>query len=730
MPATTTQLISGDRVPVGSPALVPMLLGPCPLGVAGNTYVFDPGANVAASLGAGWLAEDVLYLLRETSARVLVTVAAGTWQSAPSLTHTGTGTALISLSLAAGNSLGAYDDHSFLFTILQGGINGVARCSICYDGTTVAESITIPTEPAAVLLGPTAITPTTLALANGLTLVFAQPSAQTLTFASPSLAAAPAGLLAATATVAAPVTVTPSGMLPAGVAALAANPRVPTFTTGGTTPAHVPTTATITGTDYAGNSIGETVTPDTSAGTVSATKAYASFSVTYSAASGTDATISIGYAAAYATVAELVAEANTLAAAAPLAATASASQTSVGSFLAWTSTATGASAHLALNASPGTGASLFGFANSASATGAAATYPLANTGLVATFPATNPYILGDTFAGAAAGPRSSIAAIHTAAVAGWSQYNTNRFGFFCVPQPSDTAANCAAMVADLETLRSTWLSDPTAPKDLYFVVGSPWHVANATPATNEVNIATADAALLTAFASSGTSLNTVAVDDVYLPGALRIGTFRRSAAIAAAEKRAGAYFLAMDYAEAAIPEVLLIAPDGVTRARNENTSTVKLGGLQGPGFAVCRTMADGKSVKFVPGATRAGASSRLANPGDVAVANEVARIVQAITEGWDAQRPPVDTTSGASTFGMMTAAEKQTRSDQVDAAIRPTLKPEQGKWNCSDFSVTVSDPTSGQFLNNGKTPVTVSFIPLGEITEVDIVVAATGTTIS
>ena len=622
---TSTQILSGDRVPLGSPALIPMILGPAPLATVGTTYVFDPGANVAQSIGAGMVADGILYLLRQTSSRVLFTASTGIWQTAPTLTHTGTGTALISLSLSAGNALGCYDDHAYAFVITQGGtaLTG-ARVTIAYDGTTIAENIPVPPENPAVVRSTVDLNAQSYSWSalNGTTILFTAPASKTLTFAS------------------------------------------------------APTSAQ-----------------------------------------------------------NVIDSLNTLALAAPLAVTfrlAQGTGAQLGqAFVEMLSTATGTTAAITIGS--GTALSILGL-TAATTNGTAATYPLANTGLTATFPATSAYILNDTFVGPSVGPRSSISAIHAAALAAWNQRQINPFGYMVVPQPADTAPNCAAIIVDLESLRATWQSDPTAPANEYAIVGSPWHTTSATQATNETNVATADSALLTAFSTAAASLNAVAVDDVYIPGALRTGIFRRSAAWAAAAKRAGAGvaqpYLAADFADGSIPEVTLIAADGLTRARNENTSTNKLGGLQGPGFAVCRTMADGKSVKFVPGATRAGPASRLANIGDVAVANEIARLVQFVTEPWDGNRPPVDATPGASTFGFLTAAEKQNRADQIDAVVRPILTPDAGKWNCSSFTITVSDPVSGRFIDNGKTPVKVGFVPLGEIQSVDITVAATGTTIT
>jgi len=739
MPSLTTQIISGDVVAVGSPAQIPLLIVPAAAipspQYPRDIYTFQPGQDVTVTTGGGLGADQALYLLRRTNGFVTVAVAPATWSSAPSLTHTGTGSALVTLSLAAG-APGVLDDFSILFTITKAGTGGVAQATICYDGSTVAETITVPTEPPGQIQGASTapITATTLATAQGLALHFDAPTNATATLtSSPSLAAAAAGLKTATATVASPVTLIPSNLLAAGVAALLANGRTLTFTTAGTTPADAPPNVVITG-SLGGVAQSETLNLSQTAGVATSTKVYDTIvSLAYAAGDGTGATIAVGYGSAFASVTELIAAWNTALTTATLALTASAAQASTGAFLAFTTTATGATATATLDATPGTAATLFGFTANQTASGAAATYPLANTGLVSTWPATGPYVLGDTFStGAILGPRMSIAAITAAAQAAHDNYAVSPFGFVTVGQPADTAANCQALDAALEALRLTWLSDPTVPRDEYMIAGSPWHTPSATVTTNETTIGTADAALLAAFNGKAPTLGTVAVDDCYIPGSpqCRPGLFRRTAAIAAAVKRAGAAYLAQDLAEGSVPEIAMKGPDGLTRARNENTATTKLGGLSGPGFSVLRTMSDGSTAKFVPGSTRAGATSRLRNIGDVATACETARLIQALVETWDGQRPPVDATPGASTQGQVTVAEKAVRADAVDAAVRPTLRPTNGHANCSDFTITVSDPPTGKFVDNGRLPVKASLVVLGEVQQVDVIVSLSGTTIT
>jgi hypothetical protein len=106
-------------------------------------------------------------------------------------------------------------------------------------------------------------------------------------------------LKAATATVAAPVTLGPSDLLTQGKADIALYPRRIRFATAGVTPADAPATATVVGKDVDGNTISETINLAQTATTADTTKFFASItSISYPAADGTGATVSIGYSPA------------------------------------------------------------------------------------------------------------------------------------------------------------------------------------------------------------------------------------------------------------------------------------------------------------------------------------------------------------------------------------------------------------------------------------------------
>ncbi len=113
-----------------------------------------------------------------------------------------------------------------------------------------------------------------------------------------ALAAAPAGLKAATATLATTLqTFTSADLLDAGEALLATYPRRLTFTTAGGTASDAPSTATTVGTDYADAAQTETALALAQTATlVTTTDSFKTItSIAYAADGGTGATIAIGY---------------------------------------------------------------------------------------------------------------------------------------------------------------------------------------------------------------------------------------------------------------------------------------------------------------------------------------------------------------------------------------------------------------------------------------------------
>ena len=115
-------------------------------------------------------------------------------------------------------------------------------------------------------------------------------------FSAPASASAVA-VQAATATVVAGITYSVAGGTLIDLSTtFAVAARNLTFTTGGTTTAHAPASALITGFDAAGLPQTETVTPATTAALVAGVKGWSKItSIAFGAAGGTDATVSIGF---------------------------------------------------------------------------------------------------------------------------------------------------------------------------------------------------------------------------------------------------------------------------------------------------------------------------------------------------------------------------------------------------------------------------------------------------
>lgn len=602
----STSIKSGDVNPGQSAAKIPALLLCCALGTVGHVYTFDPGDDIAASLGGG-KGTDAAYAVTRAGARVRVIPCTPTWASLGSIvkvdSHTGP---TITVALVDGTK-GPFDDFNIRFTVKRTGDVGEASIAIAYDGATDVEEIPIPPEGPAVLRGTVNLAASVPAL-NTKHLDFTSPAAEVITFAS-------------------------SPTTPQGVA---------------------------------------------------------------------DAF-------------------NTLAEAAPLDVRMRIAQTSTGSYAELYSVDAGSGVTMTLDLAASDADTLLGF-STASATGTASTVTLPNTNLKFTFPSGADYTKDQKYALACTGPRASISALVAGATAAHDAYSVAPFGFLAVCQEADTASNCAALSAALSTLTSTWLADPDAPIDVYAVVGSPFHTASSTKATNEANIATADAALLTAFAGSSASLNSVAHDDVYLPGSssLHAGSFRRTAAIAFAQKKATVE-LCDGPGTGPLVEGSLRGPDELTWARDENTATTKLGGPTGAGFCVLHSRPDGLP-KFAPGATRHGSASRLNEVGRVAVAMRIAQLLQILTAPWEADPKKFGTDP---TTGKIADESAAASADGLQEVIDGELMPDGGVRQAEAIIITVDNSTVYQ--NTGRAPVTAKYVPRKEVEGVDITITALGT---
>jgi len=481
---------------------------------------------------------------------------------------------------------------------------GTSRFRWALDGGNYQGEDYTPVESAATLTGSVDIS--TGADLEGLTLVHTAPSSTTITFGAGSLSAVPAGLKAATATSASPVTLTSTDLLDAGEAAILTHARRLTFTTGGTTPSDAPATATVVGT-LAGAPVNEVVNLSQTAATVKMVSAIDTItSIAYSAGDGTGGTVSVGYSSAFASGDEVVNAFNTLAIAAPLAVRARLVQ---GKYFQAYSTATGISATLTIDASS-TADTKLGVSNTA-ATGAAATFSPPNSGVTATFP-TGAYVAETVYAWPCTSPRFVAADITAAMDALLAATAITWDDIVVLGTPADgteTRAWADAIKAKLATWRSV---DPKRGAFVFF--------PSSVGTTGTSGITANDTDVQGQMLSFADQFQCCVHGDGYAQGTEFPGKMRRplvhGVGVIACSRRFSADIGSRDFPE--IPEWDMTAPDG-TKARDENTAVVKMYSRQSPGqrFTVCKQ--ENSLPYIVKGVSRAAVTSKFRHVGVIRV---------------------------------------------------------------------------------------------------------------
>jgi hypothetical protein len=109
----------------------------------------------------------------------------------------------------------------------------------------------------------------------------------------------------------------------------------------------------------------------------------------------------------------------------------------------------------------------------------------------------------------------------------------------------------------------------------------------------------------------------------------------------------------------------------------------------------------------------------------VAVAKEISRLVKPIIQGWIARVYAVDPTTNN-----LLAGVREERAAELRYALASTLMTGENRdepYNVSAYDVVIGDPATGTFLDNGQIPVSIPFIPLGEVESVTVDIAAQGT---
>lgn len=712
---TTYRYRSGGAIAPVDVARVPLLLACCALGTVGDTSTFDPGASPEDTLGAGH-ATALAQLVGEAGARCVVSPVEPTYVALPSVTRSG-GTSGPAIALSLTGSAGPFDSAALKVTVRS----GATSVDVSYDGTSVAESFPIPPELPAVLRGTVDLTPG--ADLEGLTLVLTSPVSVTKTFPAGSLAASAAGLKAATATSASPVTLTASDLLAGGKTAIGAKPRRLIFITAGTTASDAPASVVITG-HRLGVAVTETLSLAQTASSVTSVYAYDSItSLAYAAGDGTGATIAIGYSSAYADAAEVIYALNTLLDAATAAeVTARLYETTDGErYLELASDAAGTGITLTIDAAT-TSRPEFGFTGPTplTATGGAATRSLDWLGCTLTFPATSAYVAGESYAWPVEGPRGSVAAYLDALNAAIDDYAVRPFGFVAVGEAPADMATARSLYDALRARAAAKRVDPDDPQLFDVMTPCALHIASATRATNDANIATADAALLTAMSGAAKSLESIVYGDAYIADLPQMpGSHRRPAIWDAVAHRVGLDRIAGNPADG-VASCSLRAADGVTWARDESRATTKFGSLSGPGFWALKSTSDG-GAKWCPSASRAGALDRYRNPGTVAIALAMSRAIQAQLQAWEGTWDTDPENPIAADPGQL-----DHRAGELTELINPVAFPgtddSPKPRNVAKFVVSLSAPT---IANDGDVTCALSFNPLAVAESIGVDVTAT-----
>lgn len=713
---TTFSYQSGDQARPADVSTIPLFLGTCQGGAVGSSYIFDPGDDVEATLGPGRLTTCVLAFHTNTGKRCVAAPVAPTYPALPSVTKSGTGPAIAIAAIGSG----ANDAAPLKITVTP----DQTALDVAYDGASVVETLPIPQEGPAVLRSK--VDTRKGASVSGLTLVWTSPAAKTITFSTGSLAGAPAGLKAATATSASPVTLTESDLLAPGIAETAAHARRLVFTTAGVTPSDAPASVVITAHDNAGATQTETLSLAQTAASVTSLKEYdlTTCTIAYAAADGTGATVAVGYKDAHADTAELASDFNTLAAAAPLAIRARTYEASTGEeYFELYSAGSGVGVSATIDDATSTADTLLGFNSSApsniTATGTAAAVTFAWLGFTATC-AAGSYSSAEVYTINLAGPRGSVMAYSDALDTAIDNYGTKPFGYVVVVEELATNTVARTLYDTLRATAATKRSDPDAPVLFDVVTPTAFHAASATRATNDAAIATFDAGLLVAMTGAAASLENIAIDDCYVSGPPKMpGTFRRPATWAAAFKRSTLQRIAGNPCDGTVG-VSLRAADGATYARDEARASTKLGRLAGAGYWTLKSTVDG-GTKFESSATRAGALSRYRNPGAVAIALAMSRAILPQLQAWEGTWEGDEDSPIA-----ISPDQAQHRAGVLEALIDPVAYPVNQPKNVTKYSVTITGATTG---DDGDVQVALVFNPLLVAESVTVTVTATGVAI-
>ena len=208
---------------------------------------------------------------------------------------------------------------------------------------------------------------------------------------------------------------------------------------------------------------------------------------------------------------------------------------------------------------------VFGLSN-VTATGTAATYAIPNTGITATFPV-GAYVVDEIYSWTTVEPSFATTDLITALTA-LQNSNLSYRDIVVLASPVD-GTDTRAFANQLATSMTAWRAGP--PKRFAMALINSSVGSNAAIATNDTDVKVS-------MSGQSDDYVTISHGDCYMAGTEMPGSFRRPFSFAVGI-RAAAYPISSDPGNREQPqleECSMVAPDGVTLARDEETATVKM----------------------------------------------------------------------------------------------------------------------------------------------------------
>jgi hypothetical protein len=354
--------------------------------------------------------------------------------------------------------------------------------------------------------------------------------------------------------------------------------------------------------------------------------------------------------------------------------------------------------------------------SNAPAAGSDATITLPYTGLVLTFASGN-YVVGETYAAAVVGPSCSQAAYITAAQA--LRANGAPFGLGAICQPAADGAAVAALQDALDLEVGSWEGGAESIWEEFLIAGP-------LGATGAAGITANDLDVKAGCLGHTSRRVTIVHGDAYVPGHRVQGEHRRSFC-RPIMVRAATQSLSQDVGFGQLgplPGCSLVGPDKTTatgapkagtKARNEATATIKMGGSSGPGFTVATTKRG--NAFAVHGVTRAGSASQFVHLGVVRMIYRVAQVAFVYLQTYENWTPLLKGD------GTLRDSDADALTEALDDLLRQAvIKPPES--HASDLVVTVDRAEVVANTNNVTVGVLVQ--RKGQAENIKLTITATG----